>query len=242
MQDVSYHKYTFQNNCNPEFRKWFLLQDKVNLHELSFAPLHVENCCTLCMHRVETGDQLPAASKVLTIRTKRDVYITETIKRNNWTVRQLEEQIYSSFETSLLSNDKEKCFMSKTKKQYVCMKSLKIMCFGVLGLKASYYRKVWKVSLSRTTWSSYLELGKWIFLCGQEQKRIHIGGDWFFVDLVFYNRILQCLCHYWKSKPLTNTSGYWTVTNVCNYYDHVWEPPKIQPFKNFALLTKWCKW
>jgi predicted nuclease of restriction endonuclease-like (RecB) superfamily len=38
---------------------------------------------------------------------KREFYIAETIK-NNWTVRQLERQIYSSlYERLLMSNDKE---------------------------------------------------------------------------------------------------------------------------------------
>jgi predicted nuclease of restriction endonuclease-like (RecB) superfamily len=39
-----------------------------------------------------------------------------------------------------------------------------------------------------------LELGRG-FCFEARQKRIRIGGDFFFIDLVFYHRILKCGAH-----------------------------------------------
>lgn len=77
---------------------------------------------------------------------KREFYIAETIK-NNWTVRQLERQIYSSlYERLLLSNDKESVLaVAKNEKQPSDAKEIikDPMYLEFLGLKreSSYYER-----------------------------------------------------------------------------------------------------
>src|SRR5690606_23704035 len=123
---------------------------------------------------------------------KREFYIAETIK-NNWTVRQLERQIYSSlYERLLLSNNKESVLaVAKNEKQPSDAKEIikDPMYLEFLGLKreASYYEKDLESAIITHLQEFLLELGNGFSFVAR-QKRIHIEGDEFFVDLVFYNR------------------------------------------------------
>lgn len=80
------------------------------------------------------------------IEEQRAFYITETIK-NNWTVRQLERQIYSSlYERLLLSNDKESVLaVAKNEKlpsdPKEIIKDPMILEFLGLQRESSYYEK-----------------------------------------------------------------------------------------------------
>jgi predicted nuclease of restriction endonuclease-like (RecB) superfamily len=60
-----------------------------------------------------------------------------------------------------------------------------------LGLKreASYYEKDLENAIITHLQDFLLELGNGFSFVAR-QKRIHIEGDEFFVDLVFYNRLL----------------------------------------------------
>lgn len=67
------------------------------------------------------------------------------------------------------------------------------MVLEFLGLKqdASYYEKDFESAILSHLQEFLLELGNGFSFVAR-QKRIHIEGDDFFVDLVFYNRLLQC--------------------------------------------------
>ncbi len=67
------------------------------------------------------------------------------------------------------------------------------MFLEFLGLKreASYYERDLESAIITHLQDFLLELGNGFSFVAR-QKRIHIEGDEFFVDLVFYNRILQC--------------------------------------------------
>lgn len=127
---------------------------------------------------------------------KRAFYIAEVVK-NNWTTRQLERQVYSSlYERLLLSNDKESVLaVAKNEKQPSDAKEIikDPMYLEFLGLKreASYYERDLESAIITHLQEFLLELGNGFSFVAR-QKRIHIEGDEFFVDLVFYNRILQC--------------------------------------------------
>jgi predicted nuclease of restriction endonuclease-like (RecB) superfamily len=116
-------------------------------------------------------------------------YIAETVK-NNWTVRQLERQIYSSlYERLLLSNDKENVLaVAQNEKQPSDAKEIikDPMYLEFLGLKreASYYEKDLESAIITHLQDFLLELGNGFSFVAR-QKRIHIDGDEFFVDLVF---------------------------------------------------------
>jgi predicted nuclease of restriction endonuclease-like (RecB) superfamily len=126
---------------------------------------------------------------------KRDLYIAETVK-NNWTVRQLERQINSSlWERLLLSNDRESILAIARSEQNPSDAKEIIkdpMYLEFLGLKreSSYYEKDLEQAIIIHLHDFLFELGDG-FAFVARQKRLHIEGDEFFVDLVFYNRLLQ---------------------------------------------------
>lgn len=127
---------------------------------------------------------------------KRNFYESECIK-GNWTVRELKRQIDSLyFERLGLSFDKKQLLEATEKKSETQKKSLEIRdpyVFEFLGLTP---REVMSEShleeqLISKLEQFLLELGQG-FCFEARQKRILIGGEHFFVDLVFYNRILKC--------------------------------------------------
>lgn len=67
------------------------------------------------------------------------------------------------------------------------------MVLEFLGLKreAAYYEKDLEQAIITHLQDFLLELGNGFAFIAR-QKRIHIEGDEFFADLVFYNRLLQC--------------------------------------------------
>ncbi|MDR2122880.1 MAG: PDDEXK nuclease domain-containing protein [Flavobacteriaceae bacterium] len=156
---------------------------------------------------------------------QREFYIAETIK-NNWTVRQLERQIYSSlYERLLLSNDKESVLaVAKNEKQPSDAKEIikDPMFLEFLGLKreASYYERDLENAIITHLQEFLLELGNGFSFVAR-QKRIHIEGDEFFVDLVFYNRLLQCFVIIEiKTTKLTH-QDIGQLQMYVNYYDRI---------------------
>ncbi|MCT3897353.1 DUF1016 domain-containing protein [Elizabethkingia anophelis] len=156
---------------------------------------------------------------------KIDFYIAETVK-NNWTVRQLERQVYSSlYERLLLSNDKESVLaIAKNEKQPSDAKEIikDPMFLEFLGLKreASYYERDLESAIITHLQDFLLELGNGFSFVAR-QKRIHIEGDEFFVDLVFYNRILQCFVIIEiKTTKLTH-QDIGQLQMYVNYYDRI---------------------
>src|SRR5690606_15561575 len=156
---------------------------------------------------------------------KREFYIAETIK-NNWTVRQLERQIYSSlYERLLMSNDKDSVLaVAKNEKLPSDAKEIikDPMFLEFLGLKreASYYEKDLENAIITHLQEFLLELGNG-FSFVSRQKRIHLDGDEFFVDLVFYNRLLQCFVIIEiKTHKLTH-QDIGQLQMYVNYYDRI---------------------
>lgn len=126
---------------------------------------------------------------------KRDFYIAEAIK-NNWTTRHLERQINSSlWERLLMSNNKESVLaIARREKEPSEAKEIikDPMYLEFLGLhrETSYYEKDLEQAIISHLHDFLLELGNGFAFIAR-QKRLHIEGDEFFIDLVFYNRLLQ---------------------------------------------------
>ena len=162
-------------------------------------------------------------------RDKREFYIAETVK-NNWTVRQLERQVYSNlYERLLLSNNKESVLVvAKNEKQPSDAKEIikDPMFLEFLGLKreASYYESVLENAIITHLQDFLLELGNGFSFVAR-QKRMHIEGDEFFVDLVFYNRLLQCFVIIEiKTHKLTH-QDIGQLQMYVNYYDRIEKLP-----------------
>jgi len=154
---------------------------------------------------------------------KIDFYIAEAVK-NNWTVRQLERQIHSSlWERLLLSNNKENVLaVARNEKSPSDAKEIikDPMYLEFLGLhrEASYYEKDLEQAIITHLHDFLLELGNG-FAFVARQKRLHIEGDEFFIDLVFYNRLLQCFVIIEiKTHKLTH-QDVGQLQMYVNYYD-----------------------
>jgi len=156
-------------------------------------------------------------------KDKRDFYIAETTK-NRWTSRELERQVNSSlFERLLLSNDKQSVLdVAKGTKLPTDAKEIikDPMVLEFLGLekRSSYYEKDLESAIISHLQDFILELGNG-FSFVSRQKRLHIDGDDFFVDLVFYNRLLQCFVIFEiKTHKLTH-QDIGQLQMYVNYFD-----------------------
>ncbi len=127
---------------------------------------------------------------------KRQYYIAESVK-NNWTSRQLERQIDSNlYERLLLSNDKDSVLAvarnerNPSDAREIIKDPLYLEFIGA-KLPAAFFEKDIETAIISHLQDFLLELGNGFSFVAR-QKRIHIDGDDFYVDLIFYNRLLQC--------------------------------------------------
>ena len=171
---------------------------------------------------------------------KRAFYIAET-EKNNWSARQLERQVNSQlFERLLISND-IKSVLAVAKQEKTPEKPTDIikdpMILEFLGLKreSSYYEKDLETAIITHLQEFILELGNG-FSFVNRQKRIHIDGDEYFIDLVFYNRLLQCFVIIeMKTNKLTH-QDIGQLQMYVNYYDR----KEKQEFENPTIGILLC--
>lgn len=166
---------------------------------------------------------------------KRKFYIAEAVK-NNWTSRELERQIYSQlFERLLLSNDKAKVLAVANKKRLPVEAKEIIkdpMYLEFLGLQreSAYYEKDVESAIITHLQEFLLELGNGFSFVAR-QKRIHLDGDEFFVDLVFYNRLLQCFILFEIKLGKHTHQDIGQLQMYVNYFDRtekqIFEKPTI---------------
>ena len=154
---------------------------------------------------------------------KREFYVAEAAK-NNWSARQLERQVNSQlFERLLLSNDIAAVLqIARAEKLPAAPRDIikDPMVLEFLGLQreAAYYEKDLENALITHLHDFMLELGNGFSFVAR-QKRLHLEGDDFFVDLVFYNRLLQCFVLVEiKTDKLTH-QDLGQLQMYVNYYD-----------------------
>jgi len=154
---------------------------------------------------------------------KREYYQLEAAN-NNWTARQLERQINSQlYERLLLSNEKEKVLaVARREKKPVdpteIIKDPMILEFLGLKREAAWYEKDLESTLIAHLQDFLLELGNGFSFVAR-QRRIHIEGNEFFIDLVFYNRLLQSFVLFeLKTHKLTH-QDLGQLQMYVNYYD-----------------------
>lgn len=127
---------------------------------------------------------------------KRRFYEIECL-RGNWSVRELKRQIHSLYyERSGLSTDKNKLADYVLTQAEYALPVLNVRdpyVFEFLGLKSKevMYESVLEDAILDNLQEFLLELGHG-FCFEARQKRILIGDEHYFIDLVFYHRILKC--------------------------------------------------
>jgi len=171
---------------------------------------------------------------------KRAFYIAESVK-NNWSARQLERQVNSQlFERLLLSNDVESV-LQVARAEKMPTEPLEIikdpMVLEFLGLKreAAYYEKDLEQALITHLYDFILELGNGFSFVAR-QKRLHIDGDDFFVDLVFYNRLLQCFVIIEIKADKLSHQDLGQLQMYVNYFDRF----EKQEFENATIGILLC--
>ncbi|GAA0878374.1 PDDEXK nuclease domain-containing protein [Algoriphagus jejuensis] len=171
---------------------------------------------------------------------KREFYIAEAAK-NNWTARQLERQVNSQlFERLLMSNDVQ-AVLAVAREEKLPSDAKEIikdpMVLEFLGLRreAAYYEKDLKAAIITHLQDFLLEIGNGFSFVAR-QKRIHIEGDEFSIDLVFFNRLLQCfvLMEIKTSKITHQDIGQ--LQMYVNYYDRF----EKQDFENPTIGILLC--
>lgn len=127
---------------------------------------------------------------------KRTFYEIECI-RGNWSVKELKRQIYSLYyERSGMSKNPKKLMetvQGKAERQTPQDIIKNVYTFEFLGIpiKHATEERDLEQALLDHLQEFILELGRGFCFEGR-QKRILIGDEYFFVDLVFYHRILRC--------------------------------------------------
>jgi len=172
---------------------------------------------------------------------KREFYLAEATK-NNWSARQLERQVNSQlFERLLLSSDVA-AVLAVARQEKLPTEARDIikdtMVLEFLGLKreAAYYERDLETALITHLQEFLLELGNGFSFVARQQ-RLHLDGDDFFVDLVFYNRLLQCFVLVEiKTEKLTHQDlGQFQM--YVNYYDRLEKLPHENPTIGILLCA-----
>lgn len=126
----------------------------------------------------------------------RDFYVKEA-ESENWSVRELDRQINSLlFERLALSRNKAEVKALAEQGQVLdsprdVIKDPYVLEFLGLPEQAAYSEKDVETALIDNLQDFLLELGKG-FTFVARQKRITLDADHFYIDLVFYNRLLRC--------------------------------------------------
>lgn len=120
---------------------------------------------------------------------ERDFYVTLAAKEH-YSSRELERQLDSAYyERYMLSSDKQP---TELVPQNVRNSILDTYVLEFLDLPEQYSEKNFRKAIIENLKQFILEFGKDFTFIGEEY-RVQVGGQDFFIDLLFYNRALSCL-------------------------------------------------
>ncbi len=173
---------------------------------------------------------------------ERSFYEIET-EANGWSVRELERQIGSSlYERLALSRDKEGIRRLAREGQIVenpadLFKSPLVLEF--LGLKEhpSYSEAELESAIIDKLQDFLLELGKG-FLFEARQKRFSFDNDHYFVDLVFYNRLLRCYVLIDLKRDKLSHQDLGQMQMYVNYFDRFVKTADENPTVGIVLCHR----
>lgn len=173
---------------------------------------------------------------------KRTFYEIECIK-GNWSVSELKRQINSLyFERSGMSNNPEKLSRIVQENSVTLLPTDIIkspFTFEFLGLKAKdvVYESDLEQALIDHLEEFLLELGHG-FCFEAKQKRITIGGQYYFIDLVFYHRVLKCHVLIDLKMKEVEHENIGQLKTYINYYKKNIMLPEDNPPVALLLVTE----
>ncbi|MCL2207248.1 MAG: PDDEXK nuclease domain-containing protein, partial [Fibromonadales bacterium] len=154
---------------------------------------------------------------------KREYYELESL-HNAWNGRELERQINSGlYERLLLSNNK-KAVLAVARKERIpenpneIIKDPMVLEFLDLKRESEYYEKDLEKAIISNLQNFLLELGNGFSFVAR-QKRILLEDDEFFIDLVFYNRLLRCFVLIDIKTDKISHKDLGQLQMYVNYYD-----------------------
>jgi predicted nuclease of restriction endonuclease-like (RecB) superfamily len=173
---------------------------------------------------------------------ERRFYEIEATKQQ-WTYKQLQRQYGSSlYERLALSRDKDKVLRLSIEGHTIeepgdLLKNPLVLEFAGLQEKPEYEEDDLETALITKLQDFFRELGKG-FLFEARQKRFTFGEDHFIIDLVMYNRILQCyvLIDFKISKLKHQDLGQMQM--YVNYYDRYIILPHEKPTIGMLLCKE----
>lgn len=154
---------------------------------------------------------------------ERHFYEIESVK-NNWSLSEFKRQFDSSlYERLALSSDKDKVKQLSAKGQIVestkdIVKDPYILEFLGLPELPVYSEKELETKIIDNLQTFLLELGKGFTFVGRQQ-RISFDEEHFWVDLVFYNRILRCFVLFDLKIGELKHQDIGQMQMYVNYYD-----------------------
>ena len=156
--------------------------------------------------------------------------------RENWATRELERQVASLlFERLSRSRDKDKVLSLARDGQQVTVpkdviKDPMVLEFLELQERSDWRERDLEQAIIDHLETFLLELGKG-FCFVARQKRITLEGDHFYVDLVFYNRLLRCFVLIELKLGKLTHQDLGQILMYVNYFDRFqrqeWEQPTV---------------
>lgn len=172
---------------------------------------------------------------------KREYYELESVN-NAWNGRETERQINSQlYERLLLSNDKESV-LAIARRERIPQSPQEIikepMVLEFLGLerKAEYYERDLEIAIISHIADFLLEMGNGFSFMAR-QKRILLEDEDFFIDLVFYNRLLRCFVIIELKNGKLSHQDIGQLQMYVNYYDRCEKLPEENPTIGILLGT-----
>lgn len=185
-----------------EFGKGFSVQNLRNMRQFYLVySEHRQFLTTLPIHQTVSSEFRLSYSHYLKLMRiadplERQFYETESLK-NNWSLRELERQYDTALFTRLaLSKNKDEVLNLATQGQHIeqpkdLIKDPYILEFLGLPEHSHYSENELEQRLIDKLEHFLLKLGSGFAFIGRQQ-RLSFEEQHFFVDLVFYNRLLRC--------------------------------------------------
>jgi predicted nuclease of restriction endonuclease-like (RecB) superfamily len=162
---------------------------------------------------------------------------------NHWRVRELERQIASAlFERLALSRDPDEIKRLASQGQIIenprdAIKDPYILEFLELKAHSSYSENDLETAIISKIEHFLLELGKG-FLFESRQKRFSLDEEHFYVDLVFYNRLLRCYVLIDLKLDKLTHQDLGQMQMYVNYFDRYIKTPDENPTIGIVLCKR----
>ena len=163
--------------------------------------------------------------------------------KNNWSVRELQRQFNSAlYERLALNRDKKGIRQLAKKGQLIekptdALKSHYVLEFLDLKEDNRYTETELETEIINKLEHFMLELGKG-FLFEGRQRRFTFEGDSFFVDLVFYNRLLKCFVIIDLKIGKLAHQDIGQMQMYVNYYDRIMKTEEENPTIGIVLCRE----